>query len=175
MTGIAVGMSTDIPPHNIKEIAYLLEKILKNPEISIGQLIRLGKNFQGPDFPSGGEIITPSEEIKNMYKSGNGSIKIRARYKKEKNRVVIYELPYQVSGNKIIEQIATQMKDKKLPLLTDINDESDHETPIRISLTPKSSRVNVDELMSHLFATTDLEKNIRVNMNIIGLDGKQKV
>ena len=175
VTGIAVGMSTDIPPHNIKEIAYLLEKILKNPELSIGQLIRLGKNFQGPDFPSGGEIITPSEEIKNMYKSGNGSIKIRARYKKEKNRVVIYELPYQVSGNKIIEQIATQMKDKKLPLLTDINDESDHETPIRISLTPKSSRVNIDELMSHLFATTDLEKNIRVNMNIIGVDGKPKV
>ena len=175
VTGIAVGMSTDIPPHNIKEIAYLLDKILKKPEISIGQLVRLGKNFQGPDFPSGGEIITASEEIKNIYKTGIGSIKIRATYKKEKSQIVINQLPYQVSGNKIIEQIATQMKAKKLPLLTDINDESDHETPIRIVLTPKSSRVNIDELMSHLFATTDLEKNIRVNMNVIGLDGKPKV
>jgi topoisomerase-4 subunit A len=175
VTGIAVGMSTDIPPHNIKEIAYLLEKILKKPDISIGQLVRLGKNFQGPDFPSGGEIITSPEEIKNIYKTGIGSIKVRAKYKKEKDRIVVHELPYQVSGNKVIEQIATQMKDKKLPLLTDINDESDHETPIRISLTPKSSRVNVDELMGHLFATTDLEKNIRVNMNIISADGKPKV
>ena len=175
VTGIAVGMSTDIPPHNIREIAYLLEKILKKPDISIGQLVRLGKNFQGPDFPSGGEIITASEVIKNIYKTGIGSIKIRATYKKEKNQIVINQLPYQVSGNKIIEQIATQMKAKKLPLLTDINDESDHETPIRIVLTPKSSRVNTDELMSHLFATTDLEKNIRVNMNVIGLDGKPKI
>ncbi|SUZ52908.1 uncharacterized protein METZ01_LOCUS5762, partial [marine metagenome] len=175
VTGIAVGMSTDIPPHNIREIAYLLEKILKKPDISIGQLVRLGKNFQGPDFPSGGEIITASEEIKNIYKTGIGSIKIRATYKKEKSQIVINQLPYQVSGNKIIEQIATQMKAKKLPLLTDINDESDHETPIRIVLTPKSSRVNTDELMSHLFATTDLEKNIRVNMNVIGLDGKPKI
>ena len=175
VTGIAVGMSTDIPPHNIKEIAYLLDKILKKPEISIGQLVRLGKNFQGPDFPSGGEIITASEEIKNIYKTGVGSIKIRATYKKEKSQIVINQLPYQVSGNKIIEQIATQMKAKKLPLLIDINDESDHETPIRIVLTPKSSRVNIDELMSHLFATTDLEKNIRVNMNVIGLDGKPRV
>ena len=175
VTGIAVGMSTDIPPHNIREIAYLLEKILKKPDISIGQLVRLGKNFQGPDFPSGGEIITASEAIKNIYKTGIGSIKIRATYKKEKSQIVINQLPYQVSGNKIIEQIATQMKAKKLPLLTDINDESDHETPIRIVLTPKSSRVNTDELMSHLFATTDLEKNIRVNMNVIGLDGKPKI
>ena len=175
VTGIAVGMSTDIPPHNIKEIAYLLDKILKKPEISIGQLVRLGKNFQGPDFPSGGEIITASEEIKNIYKTGVGSIKIRATYKKEKSQIVINQLPYQISGNKIIEQIATQMKAKKLPLLIDINDESDHETPIRIVLTPKSSRVNIDELMSHLFATTDLEKNIRVNMNVIGLDGKPRV
>ena len=175
VTGIAVGMSTDIPPHNIKEIAYLLRKIIKNPEISIGQLIRLGKNFQGPDFPSGGEMISSEEEIKNIYKTGNGSLKIRASYKKEKELIVINELPYQISGNKIIEQIASQMKDKKLPLLTDINDESDHETPIRIVLTPKSSRVNTDELMSHLFATTDLEKNIRVNMNVIDLDGKPKI
>ena len=175
VTGIAVGMSTDIPPHNIREIAYLLEKILKKPDISIGQLVRLGKNFQGPDFPSGGEIITASEAIKNIYKTGIGSIKIRATYKKEKSQIVINQLPYQVSGNKIIEQIATQMKAKKLPLLIDINDESDHETPIRIVLTPKSSRVNIDELMSHLFATTDLEKNIRVNMNVIGLDGKPRV
>ena len=175
VTGIAVGMSTDIPPHNIKEIAYLLSKIIKNPEISIGQLVRLGKNFQGPDFPSGGEIISSEEEIKNIYKTGNGSLKIRASYKKEKELIIINELPYQISGNKIIEQIASQMKDKKLPLLTDINDESDHKTPIRIVLTPKSSRVNTDELMSHLFATTDLEKNIRVNMNVIDLDGKPKI
>ena len=175
VTGIAVGMSTDIPPHNIKEIAYLLSKIIKNPEISIGQLVRLGKNFQGPDFPSGGEVISSEEEIKNIYKTGNGSLKIRASYKKEKELIIINELPYQISGNKIIEQIASQMKDKKLPLLTDINDESDHKTPIRIVLTPKSSRVNTDELMSHLFATTDLEKNIRVNMNVIDLDGKPKI
>ena len=175
VTGIAVGMSTDIPPHNIKEIAYLLSKIIKNPEISIGQLVRLGKNFQGPDFPSGGEMISSEEEIKNIYKTGNGSLKIRASYKKEKELIIINELPYQISGNKIIEQIASQMKDKKLPLLTDINDESDHKTPIRIVLTPKSSRVNTDELMSHLFATTDLEKNIRVNMNVIDLDGKPKI
>ena len=175
VTGIAVGMSTDIPPHNIKEIAYLLSKIIKNPEISIGQLVRLGKNFQGPDFPSGGEMISSEEEIKNIYKTGNGSLKIRASYKKEKELIIINELPYQISGNKIIEQIASQMKDKKLPLLTDINDESDHKTPIRIVLTPKSSRVNTDELMSHLFATTDLEKNIRVNMNLIDLDGKPKI
>ncbi len=175
VTGIAVGMSTDIPPHNIKEIAYLLSKIIKNPEISIGQLVRLGKNFQGPDFPSGGEMISSEEEIKNIYKTGNGSLKIRASYKKEKEWIIINELPYQISGNKIIEQIASQMKDKKLPLLTDINDESDHKTPIRIVLTPKSSRVNTDELMSHLFATTDLEKNIRVNMNVIDLDGKPKI
>ena len=175
VTGIAVGMSTDIPPHNIKEIAYLLRKIIKNPEISIGQLVRLGKNFQGPDFPSGGEMISSEEEIKNIYKTGNGSLKIRASYKKEKELIIINELPYQISGNKIIEQIASQMKDKKLPLLTDINDESDHKTPIRIVLTPKSSRVNTDELMSHLFATTDLEKNIRVNMNVIDLDGKPKI
>ena len=175
VTGIAVGMSTDIPPHNIKEIAYLLSKIIKNPEISIGQLVRLGKNFQGPDFPSGGDMISSEEEIKNIYKTGNGSLKIRASYKKEKELIIINELPYQISGNKIIEQIASQMKDKKLPLLTDINDESDHKTPIRIVLTPKSSRVNTDELMSHLFATTDLEKNIRVNMNVIDLDGKPKI
>ncbi len=175
VTGIAVGMSTDIPPHNIKEIAYLLDKLIKNPDISLGQLTRITKNFQGPDFPSGGEMISTSEELKQIYTTGNGTVKIRAKYKKEKNLIVISQLPYQVSGNKIIEQIASQMKDKKLPLITDINDESDHETPIRIVLTPKSNRVNTDELMGHLFATTDLEKNVRVNMNLIGLDGKPRV
>ena len=133
------------------------------------------KKFQGPDFPSGGEIITPLSEIKKIYKKGSGTIKIRASFRKEKGRVVIDELPYQISGNKIIEQIAQQMKEKKLPLVTDINDESDHKTPIRVVITPKSSRVDIDELMSHLFATTDLEKTVRVNMNVIGLDGKPKI
>ncbi|HIN13201.1 MAG TPA: DNA topoisomerase IV subunit A, partial [Gammaproteobacteria bacterium] len=174
VTGIAVGMSTDIPPHNIREMATLLNKLIVNPELSIGQLLRSNK-FQGPDFPSGGEIITPISEIKNIYKKGIGTIKIRARYRKEKGVIVIDELPYQISGNKIIEQIALQMKDKKLPLVTDINDESDHKTPIRVVITPKSSRVDTSELMSHLFATTDLEKTIRVNMNAIGLDGKPKI
>ena len=174
VTGIAVGMSTDIPPHNIREIATLLDKLIDNPEISLGQLLR-SKKFQGPDFPSGGEIITPLSEIKKIYKKGSGTIKIRASFRKEKGRVVIDELPYQISGNKIIEQIAQQMKEKKLPLVTDINDESDHETPIRVVITPKSSRVDINELMSHLFATTDLEKTVRVNMNVIGLDGKPKI
>ena len=174
VTGIAVGMSTDIPPHNIREMATLLNKLIVNPELSIGQLLRSNK-FKGPDFPSGGEIITPVSEIKNIYKKGIGTIKIRARYRKEKGTIVIDELPYQISGNKIIEQIALQMKDKKLPLVIDINDESDHKTPIRVVITPKSSRVDTSELMSHLFATTDLEKTIRINMNVIGLDGKPKI
>ncbi|HJL81384.1 MAG TPA: DNA topoisomerase IV subunit A, partial [Gammaproteobacteria bacterium] len=174
VTGIAVGMSTDIPPHNIGEIATLLDKLITDPNQSIGQLLR-SKKFQGPDFPSGGEIITPMSEIKNIYKTGLGTIKIRACYRKEKGNIIIDELPYQVSGNKLIEQIATQMKDKKLPMVSDINDESDHETPIRVVITPKSSRVDHNKLMSHLFATTDLEKTIRVNMNLIGLNGKPKV
>jgi topoisomerase-4 subunit A len=174
VSGIAVGMSTDIPPHNIREITTLLDKLIDNPEMSLGQLLR-SKKFQGPDFPSGGEIITPLSEIKKIYKKGSGTIKIRASFRKEKGRVVIDELPYQISGNKIIEQIAQQMKEKKLPLVTDINDESDHKTPIRVVITPKSSRVDINELMSHLFATTDLEKTVRVNMNVIGLDGKPKI
>jgi len=174
VSGIAVGMSTDIPPHNIREITTLLDKLIDKPEMSLGQLLR-SKKFQGPDFPSGGEIITPLSEIKNIYKKGSGTIKIRASFRKEKGRVVIDELPYQISGNKIIEQIAQQMKEKKLPLVTDINDESDHKTPIRVVITPKSSRVDINELMSHLFATTDLEKTVRVNMNVIGLDGKPKI
>ncbi len=174
VSGIAVGMSTDIPPHNIREVTTLLDKLIDNPEMSLGQLLR-SKKFQGPDFPSGGEIITPLSEIKKIYKKGLGTIKIRASFRKEKGRVVIDELPYQISGNKIIEQIAQQMKEKKLPLVTDINDESDHKTPIRVVITPKSSRVDTNELMSHLFATTDLEKTVRVNMNVIGLDGKPKV
>ena len=163
VTGIAVGMSTDIPPHNIGEIATLLDKLITDPNQSIGQLLR-SKKFQGPDFPSGGEIITPMSEIKNIYKTGLGTIKIRACYRKEKGNIIIDELPYQVSGNKLIEQIATQMKDKKLPMVSDINDESDHETPIRVVITPKSSRVDHNKLMSHLFATTDLEKTIRVKI-----------
>ena len=174
VSGIAVGMSTDIPPHNIREVTTLLDKLIDNPEMSLGQLLR-SKKFQGPDFPSGGEIITPLSEIKKIYKKGLGTIKIRASFRKEKGRVVIDELPYQISGNKIIEQIAQQMKEKKLPLVTDINDESDHKTPIRVVITPKSSRVDTNELMSHLFATTDLEKTVRVNMNVIGLDGKPKI
>ncbi len=171
-TGIAVGMATDIPPHNLREIASACIRLLDEPETSIADLC---EHVKGPDFPSTAEIITPASELAAMYATGNGSVRCRAVWKKEDGNVVVTALPYQVSPSKIIEQIANQMRAKKLPMLEDIRDESDHENPIRIVLIPRSNRIDLDEMMQHLNATTDLEKSYRVNLNMIGLDGKPQV
>ncbi|MDO8845794.1 DNA topoisomerase IV subunit A [Methylicorpusculum sp.] len=171
-TGIAVGMATDIPPHNLREIAAACILLLEAPETSLEELLT---HVKGPDYPTEAEIITPYEEIQSMYATGNGSIKMRAKYEVEENNIVITALPYQVSGSKLMEQIAAQMNAKKLPMIDDLRDESDHENPTRLVVIPKLKRIDVDALMSHLFATTDLEKNYRVNMNMIGLDGKPQV
>jgi len=171
-TGIAVGMATDIPPHNLREVVSACIHLLEDPEAKPRELC---KHIKGPDFPTGGEIITPLSEIRQMYDSGNGSIRARAVYEIEDGEVVITQLPYQVSGSRIQEQIAAQMNAKKLPMLENIRDESDHEHPTRIVLVPRSNRVDTEQLMAHLFATTDLERTYRVNLNIIGLDGKPKV
>jgi topoisomerase-4 subunit A len=169
--GIAVGMSTDIPPHNLREIAQACIHLLDEPD---AQTRTLMKYVKGPDLPTGGEIITPRSDILAIYNTGNGSYKARAVYKEEDDTIVISELPFQVSGNKIIEQIAAQMREKKLPMVEDIRDESDHEERIRIVIEPKK-RADVQQLMAHLFATTDLERNYRVNLNVITLEGKPKV
>ncbi len=171
-TGIAVGMATDIPPHNLGEVASACLRLLDQPKITVEQLCKL---IKGPDYPVGAEIITPREEIEEMYKTGNGSIKMRAVWEKEDGNIVVTELPYQCSGNKVLEQIAAQMNAKKLPMLEDLRDESDHECPTRLVLVPRSNRVDAEELMMHLFATTDLEKSFRVNLNMIGIDGKPQV
>ncbi len=171
-TGIAVGMATDIPPHNLREVATACVRLLEDPEVTLRELC---KHIQGPDFPTGGEIITPRTEIRQMYESGNGSIRARAVYEIEDGDIVITQLPYQVSGSRIQEQVAAQMQAKKLPMVEDIRDESDHEHPTRIVIVPRSNRVDVEQLMAHLFATTDLERSYRVNLNIIGLDGRPKV
>jgi topoisomerase IV subunit A len=171
-TGIAVGMATDIPPHNLREVVSACVHLLEDPEAKPRELY---KHIKGPDFPTGGEIITPASEIRQMYDTGNGSIRARAVYEIEDGEVVITQLPYQVSGSRIQEQIAAQMNAKKLPMLENIRDESDHEHPTRIVLVPRSNRVDTEQLMAHLFATTDLERTYRVNLNIIGLDGKPKV
>jgi topoisomerase IV subunit A len=169
--GIAVGMSTDIPPHNLREIAQACIHLLDEPEAMTRTLM---KYVKGPDLPTGGEIVSPRSELLDIYNTGNGSFKARAVYKEEDEVIVISELPYQVSGNKIIEQIAAQMREKKLPMVEDIRDESDHEERIRIVIEPKK-RADVPQLMAHLFATTDLERNYRVNINVITLEGKPKV
>jgi topoisomerase-4 subunit A len=171
-TGIAVGMATDIPPHNLREVATACVRLLEDPDVTLRELC---KHIQGPDFPTGAEIITPRNEIRQMYESGNGSIRARCVYEIEDGEVVITQLPYQVSGSRVQEQIAAQMQAKKLPMLEDIRDESDHEHPTRIVLVPRSNRVDIEQLMAHLFATTDLERTYRVNLNIIGLDGRPKV
>ncbi|MEO7325221.1 MAG: DNA topoisomerase IV subunit A [Dokdonella sp.] len=171
-TGIAVGMATDIPPHNLREIATACIRLLDEPDASLANLL---EHVKGPDFPTAAEIITPSNELAAMYASGNGSVRCRGIYIKEDGNAVITALPYQVSPSKIIEQIATQMRAKKLPMLEDIRDESDHENPIRIVLIPRSNRIDLDEMMQHLNATTDLEKSFRINLNMIGLDGKPQV
>ncbi|GGY50686.1 DNA topoisomerase 4 subunit A [Bacterioplanes sanyensis] len=171
-TGIAVGMATDIPPHNVREVASAAIHLLDDPSADIDTLC---EHILGPDFPTEAEIITPKEDIRKLYRSGRGSIKMRAVYGIEDGEIVVTALPHQVSGARILEQIAQQMQAKKLPLVTDLRDESDHENPTRLVIVPKSNRVDYDAVMAHLFATTDLEKNYRVNMNVIGLDGRPQV
>jgi len=172
VTGIAVGMATDIPPHNLREVVNACVHLLENPDASTEQL---GAFIQGPDFPTQAEIITPPDEIIKVYRKGRGSIRMRAVYHTENGDIVITALPHQVSGAKILQQIAAQMQAKKLPMVADLRDESDHEEPTRLVITPRSNRVDKETLITHLFATTDLERNYRVNMNVIGLDGLPQV
>jgi topoisomerase-4 subunit A len=171
-TGIAVGMATDIPPHNLREVASACLRLLDEPKATIEQLC---SHIKGPDYPVAAEIITSKEDILEMYKTGHGSIKMRAIWEKEDGNIILTELPYQCSGNKVLEQIAAQMNAKKLPMLEDLRDESDHECPTRLVLVPRSNRVDAEELMMHLFATTDLEKSFRINLNMIGIDGKPQL
>ncbi len=168
-TGIAVGLSTDVPPHNLKEVASALIHLIDNPNVTVAGLM---KHIKGPDYPTGGELVSPREDIKQIYKSGSGTLRLRASFKVEDGDIVITALPYQISGGKVLEQIATQMRNKKLPQVEDLRDESDHEERTRLVISPRSNRVDKDELMSHLFSTTSLERTVRVNMNIIGLDGR---
>ena len=171
-TGIAVGMATDIPPHNLREVVKATIRLLEAPRAGIEELTDI---IQGPDFPTDAEIITPRSEISAMYKTGRGSLKMRAAWRVEDGAVVVHALPHQVSGSKVLEQIAAQMQARKLPMVADLRDESDHEHPTRFVVVPRSNRVDLDGLMSHLFATTDLERNYRVNLNVIGIDGRPGV
>ena len=172
ITGIAVGMATDIPPHNVREMANACVKLIEAPKTEITELLEVVK---GPDYPTDAEIITPAADIEKIYQTGRGSIKMRAVYDIEHGEVVITALPHQASGGKILEQIAAQMTAKKLPMVVDLRDESDHENPTRLVVVPRSNRVDIEQLMQHLFATTDLEKNYRVNLNMIGLNNKPAV
>jgi len=169
--GIAVGMSTDVPPHNLTEVASALVHLIDNPKATVVQLM---KHIKGPDFPTGGELVSPPEDIREMYATGNGTLRLRASYKMEGTDIVITSLPHQISGAKIQEQIAAQMRARKLPQVDDLRDESDHEEPTRLVISKKRG-VDVDQLMSHLFSTTSLERTLRVNMNIIGLDGRPRL
>jgi topoisomerase-4 subunit A len=171
-TGIAVGMATDVPPHNLREVASACVRLLDEPTASVSQLM---EHIQAPDYPTEAEIITPKADLLKMYESGKGSLRMRAVYTIEDGDIVIKALPHQVSGAKVLEQIAAQMQAKKLPLVADLRDESDHENACRIVIIPRSNRVDTAELMNHLFATTELESSYRVNMNVIGLDGKPQV
>lgn len=171
-SGIAVGMSTDIPPHNLLEAADACIKLLDNPETKTEDIMQI---ILGPDFACGGEIITPVQDIIDIYKSGTGTVKVRGTYKTENGDIVITSIPPHVSVSKLIEDIAAQMADKKLPMVSDLRDESDHEDPLRIVITPKSKQTDINQLMDHIFATTDLEKTQRINFNYIGLDNKPKV
>jgi len=172
-TGIAVGMATDVPPHNLREVANACIHMLENKKAEVAELL---EHIQGPDYPTDAWIVSTPEEIQQVYATGSGSVKMRARWNKEDSETVVVDaLPHQVSGNKVQEQIAAQMNAKKLPWIVDIRDESDHEHPTRIVLSLRSNRVNAEEVMGHLFATTDLERNYRVNMNVIGLDGRPRV
>ncbi|WP_340617280.1 DNA topoisomerase IV subunit A [Xenorhabdus entomophaga] len=171
-TGIAVGMATDIPPHNAREVANALIAMLDKPDLSLDEAMEYVK---GPDYPTEAEIITPKEDIRKIYKNGRGSVRMRAVWSKEESNIVITALPHQVSGAKILEQIASQMRAKKLPMVDDLRDESDHENPTRLVIVPRNNRVDVEQVMNHLFATTDLEKSYRVNLNMIGLDNRPAV
>ena len=170
--GIAVGMATDIPPHNLREVAAACIHLLDDPEATTATLM---KHIKGPDLPTGGEIISPRSDIKDFYEKGVGGFKARAVYEIEDGNIVVTAFPYQVSGSKVTEQIAEQMRAKKLPMIEDVRDESDHENPTRLVIIPRSNRVDLVEVMNHLFATTDLERGYRVNLNIIGLDGRPRV
>lgn len=172
VTGIAVGMATDIPPHNVREVANACAMLLDDSKAELADVL---EHVQGPDFPTDAEIITPRADIRKIYETGRGSIKMRAVYTEENGDIVITALPHQASGGKVLEQIAAQMQAKKLPMVSDLRDESDHENPTRLVITPRSNRVDSEQLMQHLFATTDLEKSYRVNLNMIGLDGRPQV
>ncbi len=172
ITGIAVGMATDIPPHNVREIANACVHLIEHPKAELADLLEF---VQGPDYPTDAEITTPKKEIEKIYQTGRGSIKMRAVYELEHGEVVITALPHQASGGKILEQIANQMQAKKLPMVVDLRDESDHENPTRLVVVPRSNRIDTEQLMQHLFATTDLEKSYRVNLNMIGLDNRPAV
>ena len=171
-TGIAVGMATDIPPHNLNEVVAATIHLLDLPKATVADLC---KHIKGPDFPTEAEIITPADELKTLYETGRGALRVRAAYAIEDGAVVIHALPYQVSGAKVLEQIAAQMQARKLPMVSDLRDESDHEHPTRLVLVPRSNRIDLDGVMSHLFATTDLERTYRVNLNVIGIDGRPAV
>jgi len=171
-TGIAVGMATDIPPHNLREVAAACVRLLEEPKATLAQLL---EHVHGPDFPTGAEIITSRDDLAKIYETGNGTFRARARYEMEESEIVVTELPYQVSGSKVLEQIAAQMRAKKLPMVEDLRDESDHEHPTRLIITPRSNRVDTEQVMAHLFATTDLERSYRVNMNVIARDGRPRV
>jgi topoisomerase IV subunit A len=171
-TGIAVGMATDIPPHNLREVAGAAIHLLEEPEATLAALM---KHVKGPDLPTGAEIISPRADLKEFYEKGVGTFKARATWEIEDGNVVITAFPYQVSPTRVMEQIAEQMRAKKLPMVDDLRDESDHENPTRLVLVPRSNRVDLTEVMNHLFATTDLERNYRVNLNIIALDGRPRV
>jgi topoisomerase-4 subunit A len=171
-TGIAVGMSTDIPPHNLREVVSAAIRLLDQPKSTVADLC---EHIKGPDFPTDAEIISPREDLLKLYETGNGSVKMRAVWEKENDEIVLTALPHQVSPAKVLEQIAQQMQAKKLPMVEDLRDESDHENPTRLVIVPRSNRVDIEQLMNHLFATTDLERNYRVNMNVIGINGKPKV
>ncbi|CDG96871.1 DNA topoisomerase IV, subunit A [Xenorhabdus bovienii str. puntauvense] len=171
-TGIAVGMATDIPPHNVREVVSALVAMLDNPNCSLDDVMEY---IKGPDYPTEAEIITSKEDIRKIYKNGRGSVRMRAVWSKEESNVVITALPHQVSGAKVLEQIASQMRAKKLPMVDDLRDESDHENPTRLVIVPKNNRVDVEQVMNHLFVTTDLEKSYRVNLNMIGLDNRPNV
>ncbi len=171
-TGIAVGMATDIPSHNLREVASACVHLLEYPDASLAELLM---HVPAPDFPTEAEIITPAAELRRLYETGNGTIRLRARYELDQGDIVLTALPYQVSGNRVLEQIAAQMQQKKLPMIEDLRDESDHANPTRLVIVPRSNRVDVERLMSHLFATTDLERTYRVNLNLIGLNGRPRV
>ncbi len=171
-TGIAVGMSTDIPPHNLREVVSACIRLLDEPKATVAELC---EHVKGPDFPTDAEIISPPEDLLSLYETGNGSVKMRAVWEKQDGDIVLTALPHQVSPAKVLEQIAAQMRAKKLPMVEDLRDESDHENPTRLVIVPRSNRVDLEQVMNHLFATTDLERNYRVNLNIITMDGKPRV